>query len=403
MGEVPMSRMMRGVLNFTPSWFTVNMGIGVMSVLLHTSPHRFRGETTIGTALYVTNIATFLLFAAITVARYAVFPWGFRRMLLHPTQSLYLGTIPMGLATIVNATVVIAVPRYGAWVLYLTWALWWVDVALTVISVVGVPLLMFRCHKLTLDVMTASWMLPVVPAIVCSGTGALVAGELRLDLAQITLFVSYMLWGMGMALSAFVMALYVLRLAVHDLPNAEVIVSAFLPLGPCGQGATALLQLAKAGKRILDASTFARAFSAGDIVMVVSAVAALMLWGLGLWWLAHGVLAVAIRGAAARLRFHMGFWGFIFPLGVFVSATASLGELIPAPALKVLSVVLLAALGLLFVGVAGCTVAAVLTGASLASPCLLDTSRSGASAAPPAAGVSAGAAGLSTGERTNMV
>ena len=38
-----------------------------------------------------------------------------------------------------------------------------------------------------------------------------------------------------MGLSFVVMALYFHRLAVFSLPNAEVIVSAFLPLGPLGQ------------------------------------------------------------------------------------------------------------------------------------------------------------------------
>ena len=38
-----------------------------------------------------------------------------------------------------------------------------------------------------------------------------------------------------MGLSFAVMALYFHRLAVFSLPNAEVIVSAFLPLGPLGQ------------------------------------------------------------------------------------------------------------------------------------------------------------------------
>ena len=45
--------------------------------------------------------------------------------------------------------------------------------------------------------------------------------------------VSYMLWGIGMTLSIIVFALYFHRLTVHSLPAAELIVSAFLPLGEC--------------------------------------------------------------------------------------------------------------------------------------------------------------------------
>ena len=43
--------------------------------------------------------------------------------------------------------------------------------------------------------------------------------------------VSYILWGIGMALSLIIMAMYFHRLTVHSLPDSEAIVSAFLPLG----------------------------------------------------------------------------------------------------------------------------------------------------------------------------
>jgi len=141
---LPISPYLRAVLNFTPSWYSVSMGTGILSILLHTSPHRFPGEATIGTVLYFVNIALFVAFTAVSAARYVLYPWALGRMLRHPAQSLFLGTIPMALATIVNATVLIAVPMYGRWAAHLCWALWWVDVALSVASTFGIPLLMFQ-------------------------------------------------------------------------------------------------------------------------------------------------------------------------------------------------------------------------------------------------------------------
>ena len=138
---------MRGILNFIPSWFSVNMGTGILSVLLHTSPHKFRGEDVIGTVLYFLNILLFALFSAATIARFCFFPWVFGRMLRNPHQILFLGTIPVGLATIVNATVLIAVPKYGDWAADLSWALWWVDVGLTTLIACGVPLVLFQVRN----------------------------------------------------------------------------------------------------------------------------------------------------------------------------------------------------------------------------------------------------------------
>ena len=44
-------------------------------------------------------------------ARYILYPWVFHRMLAFAPQAVFLGALPMGLATITNATVLIAVPK----------------------------------------------------------------------------------------------------------------------------------------------------------------------------------------------------------------------------------------------------------------------------------------------------
>jgi len=369
---LPISPYLRAVLNFTPSWYSVSMGTGILSILLHTSPHRFPGEATIGTVLYFVNIALFVAFTAVSAARYVLYPWALGRMLRHPAQSLFLGTIPMALATIVNATVLIAVPMYGRWAAHLCWALWWVDVALSVASTFGIPLLMFQMHELTLEAMSAAWLLPIVPAVVCAASGGTVAGVLSVENAQITLFLSYVLWGIGMTLSLLVMAVYFHRLAVHKLPNSEVIVSAFLPLGPCGQGVFGLLQIAKVGRRVFAETDLAGVGGSGDIVLVVSLVGGFMIWGLGLWWLLHGVACVTIRMLAARLRFNMGFWGFIFPLGVFIAGTISLGDLLSSAFFSYLSVVLLGLLVVLYIAIALKTAAGAYNQTLLVAPCMSD-------------------------------
>jgi tellurite resistance protein TehA-like permease len=103
-----------------------------------------------------------------------------------------------------------------------------------------------------------------------------------------------------------IQALYLQRLAVHKLPPAATVVSVFLPLGPCGQSAFALLQFARVG-RTLQAATgrgvLPIAGEAGEMVAAAvsagSVVAALMLWGLGAWWLALALLTIgraALRG-----------------------------------------------------------------------------------------------------------
>lgn len=48
----------------------------------------------------------------------------------------------MALATIVNCVVLIAVPHFGQSMVVLAWALWWVDVAITILASFGIPFIM---------------------------------------------------------------------------------------------------------------------------------------------------------------------------------------------------------------------------------------------------------------------
>ncbi len=117
------------------------------------------------------------------------------------------------------------------------------------------------------------------------------------------------------------LVLYFHRLAVHNLPNVEVITSALLPLGPLGQGTFAIVQLAKAGRQVRGAAAFDGPQSA-DAIWDLSIIAGLALWGLGLWWFVHGVSSVLIRVITSHgMAFSIGFWGFIFPLGVWLAGT----------------------------------------------------------------------------------
>ena len=68
--------------------------------------------------------------------------------------------------------------------------------------------------------------------------------------------------------------------------------SAFLPLGPCGQGAFAIVQLSSVGRQVFAASELGHDAASGDAVYFVCIVLGLMLWGFGLWWFCHGTFTV---------------------------------------------------------------------------------------------------------------
>ncbi|MCJ1242654.1 Plasma membrane sulfite pump involved in sulfite metabolism [Varicellaria rhodocarpa] len=260
-GEVPWHALPTGrlglaIIGFTPSWFSVTMGTGILSTLLHQAPHQFTGVSEIGAALYLLNCLLFASFLAITCARFTMYPFLFRHLVNYPPQCFFIGAFPCGLSTIVSATAYIAVPKYGEWASTLALVLWWNNVAIALASCIGVPFLMFHVHHLSLDKMTGAWLLPVAPVIVSAAAGSVVAAVVRPHHAQIVIAVCYTLWGMGMGLSLLITTIYFHRLTVHHLPDSEVIVSAFLPMGPIGQGAFALIQLAQAGRKVVPVTGF---------------------------------------------------------------------------------------------------------------------------------------------------
>lgn len=108
---------------------------------------------------------------------------------------------------------------------------------------------------------TAALLLPIVPPITAAATGSVIAEILihRYPTYAFTILtVSYAVLGIGLPLALFVLVLYFQRLLLFHSPPRDVIVSVFLPLGPCGQGAEALLHLVRKFSRFYRIATVLR-------------------------------------------------------------------------------------------------------------------------------------------------
>ncbi|OIW34242.1 hypothetical protein CONLIGDRAFT_566654 [Coniochaeta ligniaria NRRL 30616] len=358
------------VINFTPSWFSVNMGTGIASILLHNLPYNATWLYWISVAIFCLNVAIFLLFLAISVARYTLFPGLWTAMVNHPVQSLFLGTFPMGLATIINMIVFVCVPVWGNWAAYLAWALWWVDVVCALATNLYLPFVIIMKHEAKLATMTAAWLLPIVATIVAAATGAIVANVLPDDQHAIwTVTVGYILWGCGVPLAMFIMVIYFQRLTMYHLPPREVIVSVFLPLGPLGQGAFAVMQLGQDSLKLFERNNYIPAApAAGQILYMGGVMLALIMWGFGLVWLFFALASIS----RTKFPFNLGWWGFTFPLGVYSVATTTLAKELPSLFFKGLGTALSLIVVLLWVVVGLSTVRYTLSGKLLYAPCIED-------------------------------
>ncbi|KAI6911747.1 putative C4-dicarboxylate transporter/malic acid transport protein [Hortaea werneckii] len=352
------------------------MGTGITSILLHNLPYNGVWLHYISYILFALNVLLFTIFSLISVLRYTLYPEIWHAMIQHPAQSLFIGTFPMGLATIVNMVAFVCVPAWGGVTWKLAWVLWWIDSGLAMATCCYLPFVLMAHHNHNLTTVSAVWLLPIVSTIVAAASGGIVASVIpstHPNEALITLITSYVLWGTGFPLAMCVLVIYFLRLSTQSLPAKEVIVSTFLPLGPLGQGGFGIMQLGKVAMTVFRETDSLPAAAShvlpGEVLYTVGFLVALFLWGFGLVWL---FFAVATVYRTPKFPFNMGWWGFTFPLGVYATSTTMLGSELPSAFFRVLGTIFSVAVTLLWIVVSCGTLQRAWTGDMFFAPCLKD-------------------------------
>ncbi|WP_308388480.1 TDT family transporter [Acidithiobacillus sp. AMEEHan] len=319
LSHVPNGDIRQVIRHFTPNWFTANMGTGILALMLALFPYGHWGQVDIAKGLWCINSLFFALFSILFLSRAVFYFQDLRKLLDHPVQSLFIGAIPMGFATIVNGFFIIWPLRPES--LVVATAFWWIDVILALISVLLVPYLMFTSQGHSMERMTAAWLLPIVPPEVAAASGGLLAPHLAPAAAENVIYTSYVLWAISVLLAMGILAILLLRLTLHKLPHQDMAVSSWLTLGPLGTGAMAMITLGNA-----DFASFHGALTEmAHFAQLAGLMIALLLWGFGLWWMSMAIF-FTLRYLREGLPFNMGWWGFTFPLGVFNAATYLLAD-----------------------------------------------------------------------------
>lgn len=350
---------MRIIRQFTPNWFTVNMGTGILSLLLAQVPGPVWLHLA-GAGLWRVNIALFGFFALLYTLRWLIYPHEAVRIFGHPVMAMFLGAIPMGLATIVNGTIVFAHDADTAFYL------WCADVVLAILAGLVVPFAMMTRQQHKLESMTGVWLLPIVASEVAAATAGLLAPHLAGELALDVLLAGYVLWALSVPLALSVLVILLLRLVLHKLPPRDMAVSAWLALGPLGTGALALLLLGKAAPGILAPLGMA---DAGMVAHGFGLIGGLLLWGYGGWWLIMAA-AMTLTYVPRGLPFNLGWWGFIFPPGVFTAASFALGVQTGLGVFTYLAVAQTVLVGVFWLMVGMRTLAGAVNGSLFYSPCI---------------------------------
>ncbi|KUR79045.1 TDT family transporter [Novosphingobium sp. FSW06-99] len=356
------------VRNFTPNWFAATMGTGALALVLNQFPLPVIGLHTVAVAVWLVNIGLFVTFALLYAARWIFHFDEARRIFDHPVMSMFFGTIPMGLATIVNGFVVFGPALIGEQAIAVAHALWWLDAGLSLLCGIAIPYFMITRQEHSLDKLTAVWLLPIVASEVAAASAGLLAPHLAASEGLLVLVLGYVLWACSVPLAMSVLVLLFLRLALHKLPARDMGVSAWLALGPIGTGALGLLVLGSDAPAIFAANGRA---TIGEVALGLGVIGGLMLWGYGVWWLALAVLKT-LRYLREGLPFNLGWWGFTFPLAVYTLATAALYRATGLTLFADLAGLMTICLTTFWIIVTARTVHGACTRALFVAPCLIN-------------------------------
>ena len=355
------------IRQFTPNWFTVSMGTGVVALIVSEFPMLKALTWQLGTGLWYFNILLFVLFSVLYGLRWAFYPHEAKQIFQHPSMSLFLGTIPMALATILNGFLKYGQPIYGDTAVQIAQTLWYADVVLALLVAWAVPFAMYRHQEHALQQMTAVWLLPIVACEVAASSGGLLLGHLAADTHAVAILLgSYVLWGVSVVPAFAILTILMLRLVLHKLPEKELAVSSWLALGPIGTAALALLVLGHQAPMLMASLGLAQL---GQLFQQAGILASLILLGFGLWWLGIAVLTT-LHHAKQDLPFNLGWWGLTFPLGVYTLAILTLAQQLNLAFLYAVGYAFAAILMLLWSLVATKTAQGFYQGHLFFSPCL---------------------------------
>ena len=232
------------VRQFTPNWFAVTMGTGILALALAQFPVRIAGLRVVAEGLWLFNIALFSLFTVLYAARWIFYFDGARRIFGHSVVSMFFGCIPMGLATIINGiSSIVRRAHTGRRCRRSRWrkTLWWADAAMALCVRRGDPF--HDVHP------PEPFDRPDDRGMAAAGGGG---GSRRRQwgtfgatsggcAAQQLTRAGRQAMRCGrcsVPLAMSILVILVLRMAIHKLPPASMAASSWLALGPHGHRCT---------------------------------------------------------------------------------------------------------------------------------------------------------------------
>jgi tellurite resistance protein TehA-like permease len=222
--------------------------------------------------------------------------------------------------------------------------------------VVIVPFLLFTLHEVRQEETLANWLIPVVPPIVAAALGMNLLPYWQPSVAGAMATVLVAMFGTTFFLFIMVSVLVYARLVYHPRLTGETSPTLWIEIGPIGMSMAVFSNFGPDASHLLHLPS--TLFAATGIF------AAIAMWGVGLWWIAIALLHTLLHmtGEKEGLKFHLGWWSYVFPIGSYTTGTYALARSLHSPLFTGASFIEFTAVWVFFAIVALRTTAGIING-----------------------------------------
>ena len=291
---------------FAPGWFASVMGTGVLVLTTRALSERWPVLECPAFFLHLFNVLLFLTLALPWLTRWIRFRGAAMATLNHPVQANFYPTF--SIALLVLAAEGLAFGHDLA----LVQAVWWTGALLTYGFSFAILYRMFMGEHVALDHVTPAKFIPAVGLVVMPVAGGPLLEQVSGTARELMLLMNVLGLGAGSLMYLSLLGLMIFRKYLHKPALGILTPTVWIQLAPIGVIPVSLLNLLPH-------------FSL-PVALEATKGLALLFWGAGVWWLLMALLMTRAARAQGQLPFALSWWGFIFPLGAFVTLSLRLAQ-----------------------------------------------------------------------------
>ncbi|KAF7422308.1 hypothetical protein PC9H_010464 [Pleurotus ostreatus] len=321
----PVSSLARRIHGWSWQAFPIGMGTGAVYVVLSGLHHRSQPVIVIETFFFFLNIALFTLNSTTLLLQAILYPRQALRLLKDPVKGIFVPLVVLSLATIIIGTINYAWPtgHVGSDFVY---ALFWVYTAFAVFTCFPMLMIWFN-NPHDLSHFTPAYAFLIFPMML---VGVVAFNVLKVmdpadNRALGVLLTGYFFQGLGFFMTFIYICIYIIRIMSTGFLEGHQANGAFVACGPPGFTALALINLGSRAREILPKHDLISP-TAGEIWFSASIMAALMLWGLAVFFFFFGALPYWFK-LHKHLNEILGCWALTFPNVGWIATMRLFGDI----------------------------------------------------------------------------